>query len=68
MRAVAEEHLRLGLTNQEVLDAVRRELPGRSTTLRSIRWYRNMLRAEEGIFAAPTMVEIRLRRREAANL
>lgn len=43
---VAERELLAGKTNEEVLDAIKREFPDASTSMASVNWYRNRMRAE----------------------
>lgn len=43
---VAVEAIRAGKTNQEALDAVKAKFPEAKTTLASVNWYRNKLRAD----------------------
>lgn len=43
---VANEAIRAGKTNDEALDAVLTEFPEAKTSLASINWYRNKLRAD----------------------
>lgn len=43
---VAVAAIRSGKTNQEALEAVKEKFPEAKTTLSSINWYRNKLRAE----------------------
>lgn len=50
----AVEAIKAGKTNQEALEAVKAEFPEAKTTLSSINWYRNKLRADgtEGVKSA----------------
>ena len=41
---MARRELEAGKTNQEVLDIVRKQFPGASTSLGSVSWYRSKLR------------------------
>lgn len=60
---VAEKALRDGLSNEEVLAAVKAAFPESSTSMASINWYRNKLRSEgEDV---KTSRQIRKERREA---
>lgn len=43
---VAVEAIRAGKTNEEALEAVKAEFPEAKTSLASINWYRNKLRAD----------------------
>ncbi len=43
---VAIEALKAGKTNEETLEAVKKAFPGAKTSLASINWYRNKLRAD----------------------
>jgi len=43
---VAIEAIRAGKTNEEALEAVKGEFPDAKTSLASINWYRNKLRAD----------------------
>lgn len=55
--AVAVEAIRAGKTNEEALEAVRAEFPDAKTSLASVNWYRNKLRADgEGV---PTARELK---------
>ena len=44
---VAMEAIKAGKTNEEALEAVKGEFPEAKTSLSSINWYRNKLRAED---------------------
>ena len=44
---IAEEAIRAGLTNEEALANVLAELPNQKTSIASINWYRNKLRADD---------------------
>ena len=62
---VAEQALKDGLSNEEVLEAVKKAFPESSTSMASINWYRNKLRSEgEDV---KTSRQIRKERREAAK-
>lgn len=62
---VAEKALRDGLSNEEVLQAVKKAFPDSNTSMASINWYRNKLRSEgEDV---KTSRAIRKERREAAK-
>lgn len=62
---VAEKALRDGLSNEEVLQAVKKTFPDSNTSMASINWYRNKLRSEgEDV---KTSRAIRKERREAAK-
>jgi len=60
---VAEQALRDGLSNEEVLAAVKKAFPESSTSMASINWYRNKLRSEG--YDVKTSRAIRKERREA---
>lgn len=62
---VAEQALKDGLSNEEVLEAVKKAFPESSTSMASINWYRNKLRSEGE--AVKTSRQIRKERREAAK-
>ena len=51
---VAKEAIRGGATNEEALEAVKKQFPDANTSLSSINWYRNKMRddGEEGILSA----------------
>lgn len=44
---VAMEAIQAGKTNEEALEAVKGEFPEAKTSLASINWYRNKLRADD---------------------
>jgi len=62
---VAEQALHDGLSNEEVLAAVKTAFPESSTSMASVNWYRNKLRAEG--HDVKTSRDIRKERREAAK-
>lgn len=43
---VAIDAIRAGRTNEQALEAVKKEFPDAKTSLASINWYRNKLRAD----------------------
>lgn len=53
----AVEAIRAGKTNEEALEAVKAEFPDAKTSLASINWYRNKLRAEDK--SVPTARELK---------
>lgn len=62
---VAETSLRDGLSNDEVLAAVKKAFPDSNTSMASVNWYRNKLRSEgEDV---KTSRQIRKEQREAAK-
>lgn len=44
---VAQEAIKAGKTNEEALATVKGEFPDAKTTLSSVNWYRNKMRAED---------------------
>jgi hypothetical protein len=61
---VAVEAIKAGKTNEEALTAVRAEFPDAKTSLASINWYRNKLRASDK--TVPTARD--LKKAEAAGI
>lgn len=61
---VAQEAIKAGKTNEEALEAVKAEFPDANTTLSSVNWYRNKMRAENK--SIPTSRELKAKAKEAA--
>jgi hypothetical protein len=62
---VAEKALRDGLSNEEVLQAVKDAFPESNTSMASVNWYRNKLRSDGE--SVPASRDIRRARREASK-
>lgn len=44
--SVARENLKAGKTNEQVLEAVKKQFPDGGTSLQSVSWYRNDMRSK----------------------
>lgn len=62
---VAIEAIKAGKTNDEALAAVKKEFPDAKTSLASVNWYRNKLRASDK--SVPTMRELNKKAKDAAK-
>ena len=63
--AIAIEAIKAGKTNEEALEAVKAELPDAKTSLSSINWYRNKLRADDK--SIPTARELKKKAKAEAD-
>ncbi len=61
----AQEAIKSGMTNEEALAAVKKEFPDRKTSLASINWYRNKMRAD-GVKGVKTARELKKAAAKAA--
>jgi len=63
--AIAIEAIKAGKTNEEALECVKTELPDAKTSLLSINWYRNKLRADDK--SIPTARELKKKAKAEAD-
>lgn len=62
---IATAAIRAGKTNEEALDEVKKAFPDKKTSLASINWYRNKLRADGE--SVPTARELKKAAKDAAG-